>query len=219
MAKGENIFKRKDGRWEARYIKGYELSGKIKYGFCYGKTYKEAEEKVTRAKAALVSGKPAPVSNTRHRFAYFCDEWFESEKNRFKESTCVKYKTILEKHIKPRLGGCFPLAFNDGLIEQFANELLFEEELAPKTVKDILVVLRSILNYTAKLFPDTFPKVDIVYPKESKKEMRVLTREKQTLFVSYLLEELDECRFGILLALLTGIRIGECVPSDGRMFL
>ena len=28
MAKGENIFKRKDGRWEARYIKGYELSGK-----------------------------------------------------------------------------------------------------------------------------------------------------------------------------------------------
>lgn len=39
--------------------------------------------------------------------------------------------------------------------------------------------------------------------------MRVLTREEQTLFVSYLLEELDECRFGILLALLTGIRIGE----------
>ena len=38
MKKGENIFKRKDGRWEARYIKGYELSGKIKYGFCYGKT-------------------------------------------------------------------------------------------------------------------------------------------------------------------------------------
>ena len=50
MAKGENIFKRKDGRWEARYIKGYELSGKIKYGFCYGKTYREAKEKVTQAR-------------------------------------------------------------------------------------------------------------------------------------------------------------------------
>lgn len=24
---------------------GYELSGKIKYGFCYGKTYREAKEK------------------------------------------------------------------------------------------------------------------------------------------------------------------------------
>ena len=58
MKKGENIFKRKDGRWEARYIKGYDLSGKIKYGFCYGKTYKEAKEKVTKCKAALISGKP-----------------------------------------------------------------------------------------------------------------------------------------------------------------
>lgn len=55
MAKGENIFHRKDGRWEARYIKGYELSGKIKYGFCYGKTYREAKEKVTKYKAALVN--------------------------------------------------------------------------------------------------------------------------------------------------------------------
>jgi len=28
MAKGENIFRRRDGRWEARYIKGREPSGK-----------------------------------------------------------------------------------------------------------------------------------------------------------------------------------------------
>lgn len=209
MAKGENIFKRKDGRWEARYIKGYELSGKIKYGYCYGKTYKEAKEKVTRVKAALASGKQAPLPHSRHRFAYFCDEWFESGKSRFKESTCVKYKTMLEKHIKPRLGGCFPLAFSDGLIDQFTNELLFEEELAPKTVKDILVVLRSILNFTAKRFPDTFPNVDITYPKENKKEMRVLTRDEQVHFIAFLLDEMDECKFGVLLALLTGIRIGE----------
>ena len=45
MAKGENIFRRRDGRWEARYIKGRELSGKIKYGYCYGKTYREAKVK------------------------------------------------------------------------------------------------------------------------------------------------------------------------------
>ena len=31
MKRGENIFKRKDGRWEARYIMGYKLSGKIKF--------------------------------------------------------------------------------------------------------------------------------------------------------------------------------------------
>lgn len=209
MAKGENIFKRKDGRWEARYIKGYEISGKIKYGFCYGKTYKQAKEKATQARAALASGNPVPTSCARHRFAFFCDEWFEAGKKRFKESTCVKYQTMLEKHIKTRLGGCFLSAFSDALVEQFSNELLFEEELSPKTVKDILVVLRSILNYTAKRCPGAVAQVDISYPKESKKEMRVLTRSEQTKFVRFLLDQMDPCKFGILLALLTGIRIGE----------
>ena len=40
--KGENIYRRKDGRWEARYIKGHRLDGRIHYGYCYGKTYHES---------------------------------------------------------------------------------------------------------------------------------------------------------------------------------
>ena len=38
--KGENIRKRKDGRWEARYIKYRDPEGKIHYGSLYGKTKK-----------------------------------------------------------------------------------------------------------------------------------------------------------------------------------
>ena len=51
--------------------------------------------------------------------------------------------------------------------------------------------------------------IEIVYPKVPKNEMRVLSVEEQTRFVKYLLEDIDECKFGVLLALLTGIRIGE----------
>ena len=43
--KGENIFLRKDGRWEARYITERELDGYYKYGYIYGKTYSEAKKK------------------------------------------------------------------------------------------------------------------------------------------------------------------------------
>lgn len=46
--KGENIYKRKDGRWEARYLKGAALSGKTRYGYCYAKTYREAKEKAAK---------------------------------------------------------------------------------------------------------------------------------------------------------------------------
>lgn len=209
MSRGENIFMRKDGRWEGRYIKGYELSGKIKYGFCYGKTYKEAKEKVTKCKAALVNGNPTPQAGSRHRFGYYCDEWLQGCRSRLKESTYVKYATILERHIKPKLGGCFCLGITSGLIQAFTNELLTKDKLAPKSVKDILVVLHSILKYTAKQFPGTFPLVEITYPKEVRKEMRVLSREEQDRLIRYLLTDMDECKFGVLLALFTGMRIGE----------
>lgn len=143
MRKGENIFKRKDGRWEARYIKGYELSGKAKYGFCYGKSYKEAKEKVTKCKVAMLTGQATPQNGNRHRFGFYCDEWLRLRKSKVRESTYIKYHTALEKHIKPKLGGCFPSGITSGVADDFAQELLFEDKLAVKTVYDILVVLHA----------------------------------------------------------------------------
>lgn len=57
--KGENIYKRKDGRWEARYIKAYTIDGKAKYGYCYAASYHEVREKVSLVKAALLSDSQA----------------------------------------------------------------------------------------------------------------------------------------------------------------
>lgn len=207
MAKGENIFKRSDGRWEARYVKGRELSGKIKYGYCYGKTYREAKEKSEKCKAALVNGTPA-AAKSKSPFSIYCTEWLRSKKNMVKESTYIKYSTAVEKHIVPKLGKFCPLGFTTELIDNFIRELQLEDKLAAKTVHDILVVTRSILNFTAAKL-EGVPAVEINYPKTGKKKMRILSREEQARFVSYLQESINPCKFGILLALCTGIRIGE----------
>jgi len=53
------------------------------------------------------------------------------------------------------------------------------------------------------------PPIEIIYPKVPKGEIRVLSRQEQTLFVENLLQDTDPYKFGILLALLTGMRIGE----------
>lgn len=164
---------------------------------------------MTKCKAALVNGKPIPSTNSRHRFSFYCDEWLRMRKPKVKESTYIKYDTALRKHIKPKLGGCFPMGMTTGLIDEFTEELLFEDELAPKTVHDVLVVLHGILKYTATFFAGGFPAIEINYPKPGKKEMRVLSREEQTRFVSYLLDDMDTCKFGVLLTLFTGVRIGE----------
>ena len=209
MATGENIFKRKDGRWEARYIKGYDLAGKIIYGFCYGKTYRDAKEKVTKCRAEMLAGRQPQTALNRHVFSWFCDEWLKNGERQNKPSTYVKYSTILERHIKPGLGGCCPAQLTTAAVEVFARNLSDEYGLAPKSVKDILVMLRSILNYSKKHFPGVFPDLEIEYPKESKRQMRVLSQQEQGRFTQYLLTDMDTCKFGVLLALSTGIRIGE----------
>lgn len=215
--KGENIYKRKDGRWESRYIKGYDTSGRACYGYLYGKTYAEAREKLNTAKSALLQGTfPAPSS--RVRFSSYCDEWLSLNRTRVKESTYVKYETALEKHIKPSLGGCLITALSTVLVGQFGQNLLMSG-LSPKTVRDHLSILHSILEYTQTCEPGMRP-IRIVYPKEERKEMRVLSREEQNRLIAYLLSDMDKCKFGVLLALLTGLRIGEvCALKWGDISL
>lgn len=213
--KGENIYKRKDGRWEARFIKSYTLDGKARYGYCYGKTYREAKEKVYSARASLNNSEPpAPPGSDddNKRIAVFCDEWLRLKRSKVKDSTYIKYNTIIEKHIKPTLGNCKTNCKLNGidslLVEQFAYDLIHEKNLSAKTAKDILTVLHAVLKYAEKQSPN-LTRIDIVYPKTEKKEMRVLTREEQANLTQFLLTGTDYCKFGTLLALLTGLRIGE----------
>ena len=48
--RGENIFKRKDGRWEGRYKSGISETGKTKYSSIYAHTYLECSQKLQAAK-------------------------------------------------------------------------------------------------------------------------------------------------------------------------
>ena len=209
MSKGENIFKRKDGRWEARYVKEHEPSGKIKYGYCYGKSYKEAKEKVAKAKNSTAIIRRAEETGSENPFCFYCDEWLQVKRHRVKEATYVKYESMIEKHIKPALGKCHPKEFGMATVEEFSGLLLQEKHLSPKTVRDIFTCLRAILRYVDRLSPGTLSSVDIAYPREEHKEMRVLSPKEQKRLTEYLLNDMDASKFGTLLALLTGLRIGE----------
>lgn len=203
--KGENIYKRKDKRWEARYVKGRKPDGKLVYGYCYGKSYREAKEKL---KQISVCSEEVGTDNVKS-LGSFCDEWLVMSRSKVKESTLVKYTGIIEKHIKPKLGAVPVGELTAVEVERFSHELLHTMKLAPKTVRDILTVLSSVLDYARKRSDGGFEKLDIVFPKEKHGEIRVLTPTEQQRFVDYLCTDTDECRFGVLLALMTGLRIGE----------
>ena len=206
--KGENIYKRKDNRWEARYIKARGENGRAIYGYCYGKTYREVKKKVLEAQVKLTQSVPIPDEKPQRTFSEYCDEWLMLCRSRVKESTYVKYLSILEKHIKPGLGSRSPLSLTTAAIEGFSYGLLQEKGLSVKSVRDILTVLHGILRYIRRQDP-RMPGIEVIYPKEEKREMRVLSVQEQEIFSRYLLKDMDESKFGVLLALMTGMRIGE----------
>lgn len=147
------------------------------------------------------------AANSRRRFGFYCDEWLLVNRPRIKESTYAKYRQVLEKYIKPGLGGCTVSALTTSAVNLFGQELP-DEDLSPKTVRMILTVVHSVIEYI-RTQETGMPPVRVVYPKESRKEIRVLSREEQQRLTAYLLCETDDCKFGVLLALLTGLRIGE----------
>ena len=202
--RGENIYKRKDARWEGRYIKGHDPQGKIQYGYVYAPSYREAKEKLLAAKLSAEK----PPAEKPPLFSQCAQEWLLLRRNQVKESTYIKYRTVIERHLLPSFGGCLPHRITSLDAEAFSCRLL-EQGLASKTVKDILMVLRSILDYVRKTSGSTLPEIQVTYPKDERKKMRVLSPEEQTVLITFLYSDINACKGGILLAMLTGLRIGE----------
>ena len=99
--KGENIYKRKDGRWEGRYIRTYDAAGKAQYAYIYGKTYGEVKQKLANERN---NPKKASIT-TRSLLTYneFLDSWLHSSQLNTKESTYARYAHLINTHVKPQL--------------------------------------------------------------------------------------------------------------------
>lgn len=208
MARGENVFQRKDGRYEARYIKGRRADGRPLYGFCYGRTYEEAKGKADRAREEIGQAKK-PEAGQRPDMACFCDRWLSANSARLKPSSRAKYRTDIENHIKPFFGEKLPGEILPEEIDGFTQSLLTGKGLSPKTVRSILTLFHSILSYTGKRSGGKLPDMEITYPKSFRKNTRVLDEKEESALVQLLAQEMDACKFGVYLALRTGMRIGE----------
>ena len=75
--KGENIYKRKDGRYEGRYIKGYEMNGKARFGYIYGRTYTDVKERLVKLKAD--AGNEPKNASSNLKLSEWFDIWYNNQ--------------------------------------------------------------------------------------------------------------------------------------------
>lgn len=148
------------------------------------------------------------------KFDSIACKWFELLKPQLKESSIVKYTNILNLHLLPEFSTLEITEISRNNVSTFINKLLVsggqkDTGLSPKTVTDILSVLKSIFRYATQ--EKNLPVADIkgISVKKQQKPMRILSRIEQITLSHYLCSQLTLCNLGILLCLYTGLRIGE----------
>lgn len=211
--KGENIYKRKDGRWEGRYIRSYDSEHKAKYAYVYGKTYSEVKRKLTEQRGNVQ--KVQPTKNKSSTYGELLDCWLHSMQLNTKESTQARYTHLIKTHIKPHLGAVQLSQLTTDVIEIFIEQQLTDGRLdnsgglSPKTVTDILTIIKSTIEYARYKELPVICNLSKLSIKKKEKEMRVFTPSEQESLIGTLTNDMDHSKFGVLLSLYTGIRVGE----------
>lgn len=208
--RGENIRKRKDGRWEARYPKGKNENGRTVYGAVYGLTYREAKEKRQR-----LGVNPTAAPRSGKTFQTLLSDWLEDNRIRLKPSTVYRYQYLIDTHIAPELGHIPINQLDAPRINAFladkrtAGRRRGEGGLSAAYIKSITLVIGSALRFGAErgLCPLIGSRLN--KPVVTQRELPMLNAEQQRILETALAENTDGTKIGICISLYTGLRIGE----------
>lgn len=211
--KGENIRKRKDGRWEGRYKKGVKENGSTEYGSVYGKSYKEVKEKLVLAKHSQNNSQS--TTNSERRFSEVLCLWEQSNRVRLKGGSEQRYDYLIKAHIMPELGGLKLSQITATTVNTFLNNKLNNGRLdgtgglSPSYVGSIMIIVNSAISFAVaeQMCPPL--RTPIYKPQTEKSELEILSIEEQTLIEQYVRRNLNPTNIGILISLYTGLRIGE----------
>ena len=205
--RGENIYKRRDGRWEGRFFAETKKTPR-KYVSVYGHSYKEVKQKIAERRTR-------ENVNTAITFDRVSREWLTDSRQRVKESTYQNYQYLLEKQILPLLSSKKMDEIDVGAINCFIREksangrLKNEGGISKKYLHDMVSIIKAVAGFCEQEYeiPDKIR--NIRAPKVEKQERRLLDAGEQNVLKNRLVSNLSFVDLGILLSMYTGLRIGE----------
>lgn len=212
MAKhGENIRKRKDGRWEGRYIKSRTTEGKALWGYVYGSTYAKVKQVLIQKKAECgfyqLSGKN-PI------FEELAIQWLTSISVSLKESTLSHYDYTLNRYILPIFGRLQIKSLDEQTLEQGMLQVISPADhrhrpLGTSSARECLTILRRICKYAAHLRLIRPMEICVCLPQSKNNKIQPLSKEEQASVETFVRKSPTARKVGLLLTMQLGLRIGE----------
>lgn len=204
--RGENIYRRKDGRWEGRIPKSTE-GGKRKYRSVYGKSYHEVKEKMITVRRNVQVGPQNDLT-----FAQMSELWMKSQSAYWKAGTRSAYRQMLNKYIIPCIG--------DMPVRQVTNRTLLSVTekvgrqdgslLSRNYMFQICSMVRRIMIYANRQFDSGLVIPENPVSKEQVHNTMLPSETALAVLENYLYANShDDTCLGVMVALHTGIRVGE----------
>ncbi len=196
------LFKRKDGLWQASFVPEH---GKRLY--FYGKTQKEALEKLRKAQQEDQKGLLA--TGPKLRLGEYLVHWVEAtyKPPMARHTTYVQYRSMIHKHLVPGLGQVFLQKLTVQQLQAFYAQKI-EEGLKTRTIAIIHAVLHKALENAVKwnLLSRNIATLATV-PQKTSHEVKTLSASE----ARKLIEAAQDSRIEALLvlAITTGMRRGE----------
>lgn len=204
---GENIYKRKDGRYEGRYVLGKTTAGRTRFGYIYGYSYADVKRRLLLKKSEYIRHREQEESRYKGTVSEWMNYWMEAElKGSVKQSSYQTYFNQMKKHIIPRLGNIQLAAVSQNILCDFL-EALERVGLACATIKGIFRLLSAAMkNAFEEGLISRNPCRKIKVQRTEPREQRVLTRSEQTQIRK---ETQSSESMPFLLSMYTGLRLGE----------
>lgn len=203
--RGENIYKRKDGRWEGRYIRGHSPSGRAEYGYVYASSYRECR---TKRQKCLDACQKAPMKASSLTLDQAAERFLADKQDKLKQSTLARYAYMLEHYILPAFGAILICQLTANQISDFLLRLQ-KGGLSGKSARDVGVLLKSILRYSAKKLDCTSPGLAVELPAYRRKQIDIFYPDEIQRLAQKIMDKPTTAGIGILLTLNTGLRLGE----------
>lgn len=132
--RGENIHKRKDGRWEGRYIKARTPDRRICWGYIYGTTYAEVKQRLIHKKSEYGGFQ---LTDAHLTFTELAEAWLQSVKCGLKESTCAHYQYTLYKYVLPILGTVPISRLEENILEQALQKIIAPPDIVINSLRKL----------------------------------------------------------------------------------
>ena len=210
--KGENIYKRKDGRWEGRYIAGRRTDGRARYVSVYGKSYLEVKKVLEVRMGARQRGLPQCSLTVKE----LLELWLSLRMTTIKESSYQRYLLLIKKHILPILGGMQVKNLTANTLSGFIRELTTSRRLdgkgglSPKMTGDVVCVLKSALRFAGRRYAIVDPELlEVKAPTITRKTPETLSDRECEILSRSVMAAPDLNGAAYLLALNTGLRLGK----------